>query len=316
MEFVNKTIVTEFILLGFSGIENQKIHLFVTFLLIYILTVMGNIVIIAIVYSNSHLHTPMYFFLMNLSLLEILYTSNIIPRMLFNIITQNQAISFTWCIIQLYFFGSLGSTECILLGVMAYDRYIAICYPLHYFLLMNNKASLLLSFSSWTVGFIATFGAIILVSQLWFCGPNEIKHFYCDLRPVLQLSCKNPFIMETVSVILASIILLGTCLFTLVSYIHIILTILKIPSFEGRQRAFSTCGAHLTVVIIFYGAMIFMYVTPVSVNSFNLNKVLALLYTVMTPFINPFIYTLRNKEVRQALQKSTLRLKMYLICVK
>eukprot|EP00079_Xenopus_tropicalis_P008756 XP_002932143.1 PREDICTED: olfactory receptor 6F1-like [Xenopus tropicalis] len=315
MEFANKTIVTEFILLGFSGIENLKIFLFITFLLIYIFTVMGNMVILAIVYFDSHLHTPMYFFLTNLSLLEILYTSNIIPRMLLNIITENQAISFTWCIVQLYFFGSLGSTECILLGVMAYDRYIAICYPLHYSLLMNTKASLRMSFSSWVVGFTATFGAIILVSQLWFCGPNEIKHFYCDLRPVLQLSCKNPFIMETVSVILASTILLCTCLFTLASYIHIILTILKIPSSEGRQRAFSTCGAHLTVVIIFYGAMIFMYVTPATVNSFNFNKVLALLYTVMTPLMNPFIYTLRNKEVRQALRKSTLRLKMYFIYV-
>ncbi|XP_053555785.1 olfactory receptor 6N1-like [Bombina bombina] len=310
MRTINET-VTEFILLGFSDIKNLKLPLFIIFLSIYILTVMGNVVIITIVYSDKHLHTPMYFFLSNLSFLEILYTSNIIPKMIINIITEIQSVSFIGCIIQLYFFGSLGSTECFLLGVMAYDRYLAICQPLHYPLLMSTRTCIRFSFCSWAAGFIATFGAIILVCQLHFCGPNKIKHFFCDLQPVLKLSCKNAFTMETVAVTLASTILLGSCILTLSSYVQIIFTILRIPSSEGRKKAFSTCGAHLTVVVIFYGAMIFMYVTPVTVTSFDFNKVLALLYTVVTPFMNPFIYTLRNKDVKQAIRMATLKWSMY-----
>ncbi|KAM8960701.1 olfactory receptor 6F1-like [Pelodytes ibericus] len=307
MTNLNETTVTEFILLGFSGIKNLRFTLFTTFMFIYIVTIMGNIVIITTVYSDSHLHTPMYFFLTNLSFLEILYTSNIIPKMLFNIITENHSVSFVGCIVQLYFFGSLGSTECFLLGVMAYDRYVAICKPLHYSLLMNTWLSFMMSSCSWALGFIATFGAIVLVSQLHFCGPNTINHFFCDLQPVLKLACKNALTMETVAMTLASTILLGSCLATLASYLKIILTILRIPSSKGRQRAFSTCAAHLTVVIIFYGAMISMYVIPITINSVHFSKVLALLYTVVTPFMNPFIYTLRNKEVKQALWKATFK---------
>ncbi|XP_053307776.1 olfactory receptor 6F1-like, partial [Spea bombifrons] len=304
---MNETAITEFILLGFSGSKNLTLVLFTVFSLIYIVTVMGNIVIITIVYTDSHLHTPMYFFLTNLSFLEILYTSNIIPKMLLNIITENQTVSFTGCIVQLYFFGSLGSTECFLLGVMAYDRYVAICKPLHYSVLMSARSSMMMSCLSWTTGFIATFGAIILVSKLHFCGPNKIKHFFCDLLPVLKLSCQNAFTMETVAITLASAILLGSCFVTLASYVQIIVTILRIPSSKGRQRAFSTCAAHLTVVVVFYGAMISMYVSPITISSFNLNKVISLLYTVVTPFMNPFIYTLRNKDVKQALRKATLK---------
>ncbi|XP_069819508.1 olfactory receptor 6F1-like [Dendropsophus ebraccatus] len=302
----NETIVTEFILLGFSGLKNIKVLLFAIFLFIYIVTITGNSIIVAIVYGDVHLHTPMYFFLSNLSCLEILYTSNIIPKMLFNIIMENPTVPFTGCIFQLYLFGSLGSTECFLLGVMAYDRYVAICKPLHYSLLMTNRKSILMSLCSWSAGFIATFGAIVLVSNLDFCGPNKIKHFFCDLQPVLKLSCKNAYTMETVSWILASTILLGSCLLTLASYIRIMLTTIQIPSSKSRQKAFSTCSAHLTVVLIFYGAMIFMYVTPNSVKSEELNKISSLLYTVVTPFMNPFIYTLRNKDVKQALYKAII----------
>ncbi|XP_040275612.1 olfactory receptor 6F1-like [Bufo bufo] len=304
MTVINETIVTEFILLGFTGVKHIKLLLFAIFLFIYIVTVTGNIVIVAIVYVDNHLHTPMYFFLSNLSCLEMLYTSNIIPKMLFNIITENPTVPFTGCIVQLYFFGSLGSTECFLLGAMAYDRYVAICKPLHYSLLMTTRTSVLMSLSSWSAGFIATFGAIVLVSQLHFCGPNQIKHFFCDLQPVLKLSCKNAHAMETVSWILASTILLGSCLLTLASYVRIILTMVQIPSSKGRQKAFSTCTAHLTVVIIFYGAMISMYVSPNTVGNEEINKVLSLLYTVITPFMNPFIYTLRNQDVKQALHKA------------
>ncbi|XP_063794739.1 olfactory receptor 6N1-like [Pseudophryne corroboree] len=308
MAYTNETVVTEFILLGFYGVKNFKILLFAIFLFIYIVTVTGNIVIITIVYADVHLHTPMYFFLSNLSFLEILYTSNIIPKMLFNIITDNHTVPFIGCIVQLYFFGSLGSTECFLLGVMAYDRYIAICKPLHYSVLMTTRTSLLMSICSWFTGFIATFGAIILVSQLNFCGPNKIQHFFCDLQPVLKLSCKNVHIMGTVAWTLASTILVGSCLLTLASYVNIILTMLQMTSSVGQQRAFSTCTAHLTVVVIFYGAMISMYVSPNTVNNIEFNKVLSLLYTVVTPFMNPFIYTLRNKEVKEALRKAVRKM--------
>lgn len=304
MTATNETTISEFILLGFTAVKHIKLLLFALFLFIYIVTVTGNIVIVAIVYGNIHLHTPMYFFLSNLSCLEILYTSNIIPKMLFNIIMENQTVTFKGCIVQLYFFGSLGSTECFLLGVMAYDRYVAICKPLHYSLLMTSRTSVLMSLCSWSTGFIATFGAIVLVYQLNFCGPNKIKHFFCDLRPVLKLSCKNIYTIETVSWILASTILIGSCLLTLASYVRIILTMVQIPSSKGRQKAFSTCTAHLTVVIIFYGAMIFMYTSPNTGKNEEFNKVSSLLYTVVTPFMNPFIYTLRNQDVKQALHKA------------
>ncbi|XP_075118282.1 olfactory receptor 11L1-like [Leptodactylus fuscus] len=307
MTFTNETTVTEFILLGFTGVKHIKLILFATFSFIYIVTVTGNIVIISIVYGDIHLHTPMYFFLSNLAFLEILYTSNIIPKMLFNIVKENPTVPFTGCIVQLYFFGSFGSTECFLLGVMAYDRYLAICKPLHYSLLMTTRTCVLMSMCSWSAGFIATFGAIVLVSQLHFCGPNKIKHFFCDLQPVLKLSCRNVYTMETVSWILASTILLGSCLLTLASYMKIILTMVKMSSSKSRQKAFSTCIAHLTVVIIFYGAMISMYVCPNTIKNEEFNKISSLLYTVVTPFMNPFIYTLRNQDVKQALHMAILK---------
>ncbi|XP_073532209.1 olfactory receptor 11L1-like [Phyllobates terribilis] len=311
MTVTNETTVTEFILLGFTGIAHIKLLLFAIFLFIYIVTFTGNIVIVSIVYGDVHLHKPMYLFLSNLSCLEILYTSNIIPKMLFNIIMENPTVPFTGCIIQLYFFGSLGSTECFLLGAMAYDRYVAICKPLHYSLLMTIRTSVIMSLCSWCTGFIATFGAIVLVSQLHFCGPNRIKHFFCDLQPIMKLSCKTAYIMETVSWILASTILLGSCFLTLASYIRIIITMVQIPSSKSRQKAFSTCTAHLTVVIIFYGAMISMYVSPNTMKNEEFNKVSSLLYTVVTPFMNPFIYTLRNQDVKQAIHKAILRTCIY-----
>ncbi|XP_029435433.1 olfactory receptor 6F1-like [Rhinatrema bivittatum] len=304
MESENQTTVTTFILLGFSSFPELKILLFLLFGSVYILTIIGNITIIAVIKNDSHLHTPMYFFLTNFSFLEICYTSNIVPKMLYDILTENRSVSLLACIMQLYFFGSLGSTECFLLGVMAYDRYLAICHPLHYRTLMNNRACLQLAASSWLSGFLATLIAVSLFSQLHFCGPNKIKHFFCDLQPVLKLSCTDTFLPETIAGTFASIILLGSCLLTIGSYVQIISTILRIPSSEGRQKAFSTCISHLTVVLIFYGAMIFMYVKPVTISSFDFNKILAVLYTVVTPVLNPFIYTLRNKDVKKALTKA------------
>ncbi|XP_030042463.1 olfactory receptor 6F1-like [Microcaecilia unicolor] len=300
----NQSTVTTFVLLGFSIYPELKSVLFLVFCLVYTLTIAGNITIIVIIKNDPHLHTPMYFFLTNLSLLEICYTSNIVPKMLSDILTENRSVSMLACITQLYFFGSLGSTECFLLGVMAYDRYLAICHPLRYRSLMNNKVCVHLAASSWLSGFLATLIAVSLISQLHFCGPNKIKHFFCDLQPVLKLSCSDTFITETIAGTFASIILLGSCLLTVGSYVQIISTILRIPSSEGRQKAFSTCISHLTVVIIFYGAMIFMYVKPTTANSFGFNKILALLYTVVTPLLNPFIYTLRNKDVKKALRKA------------
>ncbi|XP_078496708.1 olfactory receptor 6F1-like [Lissotriton helveticus] len=299
----NATFVSEFILLGFSSYTGLKIPLFTIFLMIYILTITGNILIITVILRDLHLHKPMYFFLTNLSVLEICYTSNIVPNMLSSIFSGSRLISFQGCIVQLFFFGSLGSTECFLLGVMALDRYLAICAPLRYSAIMNSRMCIQLAAASWLTGFIATFIAVILISVLTFCGPNEIQHFFCDLQPVLKLSCTSAQISETLAGILASTILLCSCLVTVISYFKIITTIIKIPTNTGRQKAFSTCASHLIVVVIFYGAMIFMYVKPPTSQVFSFNKIIAVLYTVVTPLFNPFIYTLRNKDVKQAFMK-------------
>ncbi|XP_069098208.1 olfactory receptor 6F1-like [Pleurodeles waltl] len=300
----NGTFVKEFLLLGFSNYSGLRIPLFMVFLSIYILTITGNILIITVILKDLQLHKPMYFFLTNLSVLEICYTSNIVPNMLSSIFSRSRVISFEGCIVQLFFFGSLGSTECFLLGVMALDRYLAICAPLRYSAIMNNRMCIRLAASSWLSGFIATFAAVILISGLHFCGPNEIQHFFCDLQPVLNLSCTSAHISEALAGTLASIILLCSCLVTIISYFKILTTIIQIPTNTGRQKAFSTCASHLIVVVIFYGAMIFMYVKPSTSHKFSFNKIIAVLYTVVTPLFNPFIYTLRNKDVKQAFFKA------------
>ncbi|XP_005309084.1 olfactory receptor 6M1-like [Chrysemys picta bellii] len=301
LEKVNQTTVTEFLLAGFETRPELQITLFVMFFIIYLSTVAGNILLILTVWTDHHLHTPMYFFLSNLSFLETGYVSNVIPRLLVSFLTQDKTISLPGCCLQLYVFSFLGTTECFLLTGMSYDRYLAICRPLHYVTLMNPRTCLLLAVASWTCGFVAPSFTVITTSKLAFFSQGEINHFFCDLTAVLRLSCEDTSIIKVTSLILASIITLAPFVLTITSYVYVILTILGIPSTAGRKKAFSTCSSHLIVVSTFYGALIIMYVVPSGNQSLDFNKVFSLLYTVVTPMFNPIVYSLRNKEVKDAL---------------
>ncbi|NXI89672.1 OR6F1 protein, partial [Psophia crepitans] len=297
----NGTSVEEFILLGFPGTWHFQVSLVVVFALTYSLSVVGNASIIAIVWMNSNLHTPMYFFLCNLSFLEIWYTTGVVPKAIGVMLGTSQIISFSVCILQLFLLLSLGSTECFLLSVMAYDRYLAICYPLRYRSLMNSDVSVRLALSSWLGGFLAISLLAFLTSRLTFCGPHVINHFLCDIDSCLALSCSDTWPVELATFLVSIIVVVASCVLTLVSYIYIISSILRIQSVHGRKKAFSTCSAHLSVVTIWYGSTMFLYVKPSAPNSLDLNKLVNTFNTVVTPLLNPFIYTLRNKEVKQAL---------------
>ncbi|XP_065419146.1 olfactory receptor 11A1-like [Chrysemys picta bellii] len=299
----NRTVITEFILLGFGNLPELQILLFLVFLVIYTVTMFGNVLIIVLVVADQHLHTPMYFFLGNLSCLETCYTSTILPRMLASLLTGDRTISVSGCFAQFYCFCSLATTECYLLAAMSYDRYLAICKPLRYAALMNGRLFLQLTAGSWMSGFLICVIMMCFMSQLTFCGPNEIDHFFCDFSPMLKLSCSDTSMIALVCFILAFLDLPCPFLLTVTSYVCIIATILKIPSTTGRQKAFSTCSSHLIVVTLFYGTIMIVYMIPKSSNLRALNKVFSVFYTVLTPMLNPLIYSLRNKEVKEALRK-------------
>ncbi|XP_061448020.1 olfactory receptor 1M1-like [Rhineura floridana] len=302
----NQTYITEFILLGFGDHpEALQILLFLLFLLIYFVTMAGNILIILLVATDRHLHTPMYFFLGNLSCLETCCSSNILPRMLSSFLTGRKTISVNACFVQHYFFGSLGAVECYLLSAMSYDRYLAICKPLHYFTMMNSKLCLQLIATSWISGFLASALTIILISKLVFCVSNKIDHFFCDTFPIIELSCSDTHLLKLFMYVICSIFTLPPFTLTLTSYFFIIVAIMKIPTTTGKQKAFSTCSSHLLVVTIFYGALISVYVIPNTNRLNGLHKIFSVFYTILTPMLNPIIYSLRNKEVKDALRRLT-----------
>ncbi|XP_014425859.2 olfactory receptor 6B1-like [Pelodiscus sinensis] len=302
----NWTTITEFILLGFGDLLQLQTLLFLMFLGIYIVTVVGNILIVVLVVTDRHLHTPMYFFLGNLSCLETCYTSTLLPRMLASLLTGDRTISFSGCLTQFYIFGSLAATECLLLSVMSYDRYLAICQPLHYATRMNSRFCLQMTTGSWASGFLASLPTIFFISQFTFCGPNELDHFFCDLSPIIKLACSDTRQLEVSTFILCFILTLPPFLLTVASYVSIISTILKIPSSTGRQKAFSTCSSHLIVVTIFYGTLVTVYLLPDTESLRDLNKMFSIFYGVLTPLINPLIYSLRNQEVKRALRTALL----------
>nr|XP_014433564.2 olfactory receptor 6N1-like [Pelodiscus sinensis] len=303
----NGTTIMEFILLGFRDLPKLHGLLFLLFLVIYLATMAGNLLIMALVVADQHLHTPMYFFLGNLSFLETCYSSTILPRLLASLLTGDRTISVAGCIAQLYVFGSLAGTECCLLSVMSYDRYLAICKPLHYAARMNGQLCLKLVAGLWIGGFVSVSVFVFMMSQLTFCGPNTIDHFFCDFRPIIKLSCTDTHMVKVASFVSSSIFTLPPFLLTLASYVYIISTILRIPSTSGRQKAFSTCSSHLIVVSIFYGTLIMVYLVSESDALRDLNKVFSVFYGVLTPLVNPLIYSLRNKEVKEALRKVLLR---------
>ncbi|XP_034275758.1 olfactory receptor 10P1-like [Pantherophis guttatus] len=304
MKTDNHSCLTEIVLLGFSDFQTWQELLFSLILIFYLIALMGNSLVLLLTISSPTLHTPMYFFLWNLSFLEIGYTSSISPKMLVNLLSERQTISFWACGCQMYFFLLFGVTECCLLCVMAYDRYVAICKPLQYPCIMNYRECAILAALSWATGVFVGLGYSVLIFTFPFCGSNQISHFFCDLMPVLRLAStytyKNEVAISTLTV-LADLILF---LLILYSYILIISTILMMPLAKDRRKAFSTCSSHLTVVCIFYGTIIFTYLRPNSADSVDSNRIFALLYTVVTPSLNPIIYSLRNKEIKAAFMKS------------
>uniref|UniRef100_A0A670YUA3 Olfactory receptor n=1 Tax=Pseudonaja textilis TaxID=8673 RepID=A0A670YUA3_PSETE len=306
LEWRNETIITGFILHGFGDLKEIHILLFILFLIIYIMTMAGNLLIIALIVTDQHLHTPMYFFLGNLSCLETCYSSTIIPRILTSLLNESYTVSVNGCILQLWAFVFLAVTECYLLAAMSYDRYLAICRPLHYSTLMNFKICLQLVVGSWIGSFVIDTILITFFLKLRFCGHNLIEHFFCDFIPMINLACSDASQVKLVSAILTSISTLPPFFLTIVSYAYIIAAILGIPSIIGRQKAFSTCSSHLIVVTIFYGSLTVVYLFKLR----SLNKVFSVFYTILTPMINPFIYTLRNGQFKKALGKTISKLSL------
>uniref|UniRef100_A0A8C5YLW9 Olfactory receptor n=2 Tax=Marmota marmota marmota TaxID=9994 RepID=A0A8C5YLW9_MARMA len=295
--------VSEFILLGFPCSREIQLMLFMVFSIIYLLTLMGNGAIICAVCWDQHLHTPMYILLGNFAFLEIWYVNSTVPNTLVNFLSETKSISFTGCFLQLYFFFSMGSTECFFLSAMAFDRYFAICHPLHYAIVMTGQHCFNLVVSCWACGFLWYLVPVILISQLPFCGPNVIDHFVCDSGPLLTLSCAPAPMSKLTSYTLSSLVILLSFLFILISYALVLLAVLQLPSASSRQKAFSTCGSHLAVVLLFYGTIMVMHVSPGSSHSTLMPKIMTLFYAMVTPLFNPLIYSLRNKEMKSALWK-------------
>ncbi|KAM7150879.1 olfactory receptor 5V1-like [Macrochelys suwanniensis] len=299
----NQTTVTEFILLGFSSDPQMQMFLFLVFLVIYLITLLGNVMIILVIRADPHLHTPMYFFLSHLSFADICYSSVTVPNMLMNFLAEHKTISVSGCIAQMFFIILSAATEAFILSAMAYDRYAAICDPLHYVEKMNKRICVQMVSGTWTMSFFHALLNTAFTFKLHFCGPNQISHFSCELPRLLHLSCTETLINQLV--LLSSIVIFGSSSFllTLISYIHIISTILRIRSTEGRHKAFSTCSSHLIVVGVFYLTATFQYTKPSSVSSMALDEMFSIQYSILTPMLNPIIYSLKNREVTTAVRR-------------
>ncbi|XP_007957007.1 olfactory receptor 18-like [Orycteropus afer afer] len=308
MEPQNLTGVSEFLLLGFSDDPELQPFLFGLFLTMYLVTVLGNLLIILAVTSDSHLYTPMYLFLSNLSLADIGFTSTTVPKMLVNIQTQNKSITYVGCLTQVFFYSSFGCLDSLLLTAMAYDRFVAICHPLHYIVIMNPRLCGLLVFISFLISLLDSQLHISMVSQLTFCENVEIPSFFCDPPQLLRLDCADPStstaLLYCISAIFAAVPVSGI----LLSYMKIVSSILRIPSSGGKYKAFSTCGSHLSVVCLFYGTGIGVYISSAVSSSSRKGSVTPVMYTVATPMLNPFIYSLRSRDLSTALQRLLSRI--------
>ncbi|KAM6184942.1 olfactory receptor 2B2-like [Rhynchocyon petersi] len=308
MNNINESIPQEFILLGFSDRPWLELPLFVIFLVSYILTILGNVAIIIVAHLDSKLHTPMYFFLTNLSLLDLCYTTSTVPQMLINICSTWKGISYGGCVVQLLISLALGSTECILLAVMSFDRFVAICRPLHYSVIMHQRLCIQLAAASWISGFSNSVLQSTLTLEMPLCGHKEVDHFFCEVPALLKLSCADTTVNEAELFFISVLFLLIPLTLILISYGFITRAILRIQSVEGRRKAFGTCGSHLIVVLLFYGTAIYMYLQPPSPASKDRGKMVSLFYGVITPMLNPLIYTLRNKDVKGAFKRLVVRL--------
>ncbi|XP_049753979.1 olfactory receptor 11G2-like [Elephas maximus indicus] len=295
--------ITGFILLGFPCPREGQILLFVLFFIVYLLTLMGNGSIICAVRWDQRLHTPMNILLAKFSFLEICYVTSTVPNMLANFLSETKVISFSGCFLQFYFFFSLGFTESVFLTVIAFDRCLAICQPLHYPTIMTGHLCINLVVSCWVLGFLWFLFPIIIISQMSFCGSRIIDHFLCDPGPLLALTCTRAPAIELTSSTLSSILLFIPFLFIMGSYMLVLRAVLRVPSVAGRRKAFSTCGSNLAVVSLFYGSVMVMYVSPTSKREAGMQKIVTLFYSVVTPLINPVIYSLKNKDMKHAMKK-------------
>ncbi|XP_025071831.1 olfactory receptor 1019-like [Alligator sinensis] len=299
----NHTVVTEFILMGFASRAGIQVLPFVVFLLIYMATVFGNTIMVLIIRTDPRLHTPMYFFLINLSLLDLCYSSTIAPKAMATFLQGSKTISYNGCAAQFFFFLLFVTTEAFILAAMAYDRYIAICNPLLYPVIMSKWVCIQLIMGSYIGGVTTSIVQTIFTFTLSYCGPQEINHFFCDVPRLINLSCTmDKHINELVMFILAGLIIVITSGITLISYAYIIYTILRIRSAKGRLRTFSTCSSHMLVVVLFFETVSFMYAQPGSLSSPHQSKIVSLFYTLVIPMLNPYIYSLRNKDVKKALR--------------
>ncbi|XP_004413748.1 PREDICTED: olfactory receptor 8B3-like [Odobenus rosmarus divergens] len=298
----NVSFVTEFILAGLTELPDLQLPLFFMFLVMYVVTVLGNLCLINLIGLNSHLHTPMYFFLFNLSFIDLCYSSVFTPKMLTNFISRKNIISYRGCMTQLYFFCFFAISECYVLTSMAYDRYVAICNPLLYNVVMSSKVCSSLMFGSYLMAFSGAMAHTGCMLRLTFCDANTINHYFCDILPLLRLSCTRTYVNELVVFIVAGINVIVPSVTIFVSYGFILSSILHISSMEGRSKAFSTCSSHIVAVSLFFGSCAFMYLKPSTAGSMDEGKISSIFYTNTVPLMNPFIYSLRNKDVKLALR--------------
>ncbi|XP_007956636.2 olfactory receptor 6C2-like [Orycteropus afer afer] len=296
----NHTTLTTFILLGLTEDPQLQILIFIFLLFTYMLSVTGNLTIIFLTLVDAHLKTAMYFFLQNFSFLEISFTSACIPRFLYSISTGDRVITYNACISQMFFTYLFGITEFFLLATMSYDRYVAICKPLHYMTIMNHRACIKLILGCWLTTVLILFPPLSLALGLEFCDSNIIEHFFCDMNPILKISCTDTWIIEQMVLGCSVMIFIMTLVCVVLSYIYIIRTILRLPSAQQKKKAFSTCSSHIIVVSISYGSCIFVYIKPSAKDEMAINKGVTILITSISPMLNPFIYTLRNKQVKEA----------------
>ncbi|XP_012627717.1 olfactory receptor 1L3-like [Microcebus murinus] len=311
MGMSNLTGLSEFILLGLSSRPEDQKPLFALFLIIYLITLVGNVLIISAIHSDPRLQNPMYFFLSVLSFVDICYTTVIVPKMLVNFLSEKKTISYAECLTQMYFFLAFGNTDSYLLAAMAIDRYVAICNPFHYVTVMNRRCCALLLAFSITFPYLHSLLQVLLMNRLTFCASNVIHHFFCDFSPVLKLSCSSTFVNEVVTMTEGLTFVMTPFVCILISYLRILISVLKIPSAAGKRKAFSTCSSHLTVVTLFYGSISYVYFRPLSSYTVK-DRIATITYTVLTPMLNPFIYSLRNKDMKRGLEKLLNKIKFHI----
>ncbi|KAK7798431.1 hypothetical protein U0070_001671 [Myodes glareolus] len=297
----NQTVISHFLLLGLPIPQEHKDLSYALFLVMYLTTILGNLIIIILIHMDSHLHTPMYFFLSNLSFSDLCFSSVTMPKLLQNLLSHDPYITYTGCLIQMYFLLYFGNMESFLLVVMAYDRYVAICFPLHYTSIISPKLCMCLMVLCWVLVTLNAMMHTLLVARLSFCKDNVIPHFFCDISALLKLACSDTHINELMTFIMGGLVIVIPFLLIIVSYVQIVCSILKVSSTRVIHKVFSTCGSHLSVVSLFYGTIIGLYLCSSDNNSTAKETAMAMMYTVVTPMLNPFIYSLRNRDMKEAL---------------